>query len=152
MRKQERHRLITRLLNEHDIKRQEDFVMVLAKEDVKVTQATISRDIKEMKLIKVPSANGGYRYSVPHKNEENLSERLNELLQEAFLSADQMEKMVVLKTLPGNASAAANLIEKYFNKKLFAVLNDDDSVLMIARLEENAKELYQEISSRSQKE
>ncbi|EOH87838.1 arginine repressor [Enterococcus pallens] len=152
MRKQERHRLITRLLNEHDIKRQEDFVRVLAGEGVKVTQATISRDIKEMKLIKVPSTNGGYRYSVPLKNEENLSERLNELLQEAFLSTDQMEKMVVLKTLPGNASAAANLIEKFFNKKLFAVLNDDDSVLMIARSEDNAKELYQEISSRSQKE
>lgn len=152
MRKQERHRLITRLLNEHDIKRQEDFVKILADEGIKVTQATISRDIKEMKLIKVPSTNGGYRYSVPHKNEENLSERLTELLQEAFLSVDQMEKLVVLKTLPGNASAAANLIEKFFNKKLFAVLNDDDSVLMIARLEDNAKELYQEISSRSQKD
>lgn len=152
MRKQERHRLITRLLNEHDIKRQEDFVMILADEGIKVTQATISRDIKEMKLIKVPSTNGGYRYSVPHKNEENLSERLTELLQEAFLSVDQMEKLVVLKTLPGNASAAANLIEKFFNKKLFAVLNDDDSVLMIARLEDNAKELYQEINSRSQKD
>ncbi|MBO1308282.1 arginine repressor [Enterococcus sp. 669A] len=152
MRKQERHRLITRLLNENDIKRQEDFVSVLANEGVNVTQATISRDIKEMKLIKVPSVNGGYRYSVPHKNEENLSERLADLLQEAFLSADQMEKMVVLKTLPGNASAAANLIEKFFSKKLFAVLNDDDSVLMVARSEDNAKELYQEINSRSQKE
>ncbi|MGM0215566.1 arginine repressor [Enterococcus sp. AZ109] len=152
MRKQERHRLITRLLSENDIKRQEDFVTVLAEKGVNVTQATISRDIKEMKLIKVPSSNGGYRYSVPHKNEENLSERLSDLLQEAFLTADQMEKMVVLKTLPGNASAAANLIEKFYSKKLFAVLNDDDSVLMIARSEQNAMELYQEINSRSQKE
>ncbi|GCF93976.1 arginine repressor [Enterococcus florum] len=151
MRKKDRHRLITRLLSDYDIKRQEDFVSILTKEGVEVTQATISRDIKEMKLIKVPAANGGYRYSMPHKNEENLSNRLTELLKEAFLSVDQMEKFIVLKTLPGNASAAANLIEGHFNRALFSILNDDDSVLMIARTEEDAKKILQDLRERSQK-
>ncbi|MDU3405526.1 MAG: ArgR family transcriptional regulator, partial [Enterococcus faecalis] len=62
MRKQDRHRLITRLLTEKNIQKQEDFVNYLQEKGVAVTQATISRDIKDMKLIKVPSAEGGYRY------------------------------------------------------------------------------------------
>ena len=65
MRKQDRHRLITRLLTEKNIQKQEDFVNYLQEKGVAVTQATISRDIKDMKLIKVPSAEGGYRYSLP---------------------------------------------------------------------------------------
>ncbi|MDT2755548.1 arginine repressor [Enterococcus pseudoavium] len=150
MRKQERHRIITQLLSEHDVKKQEDFVAILAQQGVTVTQATISRDIKEMKLIKVPAQNGGYRYSVPQKEQENVNEKLADLLKEAVVSVDQMEKFISVKTLPGNASACANLLEKQFAKNLFATVNDDDSVLMIARTEEEAKQIQQEIAAKSQ--
>lgn len=105
MRKQERHRIITQLLSEYDVKKQEDFVEILAQQGVTVTQATISRDIKEMKLIKVPAQNGGYRYSMPRKEQEDVNEKLADLLKEAVISVDQMEKFVNVKTLPGNASA-----------------------------------------------
>ncbi|MDT2737137.1 ArgR family transcriptional regulator [Enterococcus pseudoavium] len=150
MRKQERHRIITQLLSEHDVKKQEDFVAILAQQGVTVTQATISRDIKEMKLIKVPAQNGGYRYSVPQKEQEDVNEKLADLLKEAVVSVDQMEKFISVKTLPGNASACANLLEKQFAKNLFATVNDDDSVLMIARTEEEAKQIQQEIAAKSQ--
>ncbi|MDU6523189.1 arginine repressor [Enterococcus devriesei] len=150
MRKQERHRIITQLLNEYDVKKQEDFVMILAQQGVTVTQATISRDIKEMKLIKVPAQNGGYRYSLPKQEQEDVNEKLTDLLKEAVLSVDQMEKFINVKTLPGNASASANLLEKQFSKELFTTLNDDDSILMIARTEEDAKRIQQEIAEKSQ--
>lgn len=150
MRKQERHRIITQLLSEHDVKKQEDFVAILAQQGVTVTQATISRDIKEMKLIKVPAQNGGYRYNVPQKEQEDVNEKLADLLKEAVVSVDQMEKFISVKTLPGNASACANLLEKQFAKNLFATVNDDDSVLMIARTEEEAKQIQQEIAAKSQ--
>ncbi|GAA2899750.1 arginine repressor [Enterococcus pseudoavium] len=150
MRKQERHRIITQLLSEHDVKKQEDFVAILAQQGVTVTQATISRDIKEMKLIKVPAQNGGYRYSVPQKEQEDVNEKLADLLKEAVVSVDQMEKFISVKTLPGNASACANLLEKQFAKNLFATVNDDDSVLMIARTEEEAKQIQQGIAAKSQ--
>ncbi|MGM0138844.1 arginine repressor [Enterococcus sp. DIV0755b] len=144
MRKKERHRLITRLLTEKNIQKQEDFVELLKSRGVVVTQATISRDIKELKLIKVPSQEGGYRYSLPAETAEDVGVKLEKMLKDAFVSVDQMEKFVVLKTLPGNASAIANLIEKRFQESLFSVLNDDDTVLMITRTETVAQDLRQE--------
>ncbi|MBM7710602.1 arginine repressor [Enterococcus xiangfangensis] len=150
MRKQERHRIITQLLSEHDVKKQEDFVAIFAQRGVAVTQATISRDIKEMKLIKVPAQNGGYRYSLPRKEQEDVNEKLTDLLKEAVVSVDQMEKFINVKTLPGNAAACANLLEKQFMTNLFTTLNDDDSILLIVRTEEDAKRIHQEITEKSQ--
>ena len=147
MRKQDRHRLITRLLTEKNIQKQEDFVNYLQEKGVAVTQATISRDIKDMKLIKVPSAEGGYRYSLPLVTQANTSAKLAKLLKDACVAAEQMEKYVVLRTIPGNAAACGSLIEKNYQEKLFAVINDDDSVLMIARTEEAAEKLHKELLS-----
>ncbi|HFQ4530131.1 TPA: arginine repressor [Enterococcus faecium] len=137
MRKKDRHRLITRLLSEQDIRKQEEFVEILKSKGISVTQATISRDIKELKLIKVP-ADGGYRYSIPAETNEDVNTKLEKLLKDAFVAVDQMEKFVILKTLPGNASAAANLIDKRYKKELFSIINDDDNVLMITRTEDQA--------------
>ena len=121
--------------------KQEEFVDYLKLQGIEVTQATISRDIKELKLIKVPSVNGGYRYSLPNESQEDVIEKLNKLLQTALVSVDQMEKFVILRTLPGNASAVGDLVDKYYQKELFSSLNDDDKVLMITWTEEKAVEL-----------
>ncbi|KPG72996.1 MULTISPECIES: arginine repressor [unclassified Enterococcus] len=144
MRKRERHRLITRLLNEQDVQKQEDFVGLLQERGVSVTQATISRDIKELKLVKVPAQSGGYRYSIPQETTEDVYGKLDKILKTAFVSIDRMDKFVILKTLPGNASALANLIEKQYVKELFATLNDDDNVLMITRTEEDTDRLFKD--------
>ena len=141
MKKKERQRLLTRFLTEHEIQKQEEFVDYLKLQWIEVTQATISRDIKELKLIKVPSVNGGYRYSLPNESQEDVIEKLNKLLQTALVSVDQMEKFVILRTLPGNASAVGNLVDKYYQKELFSSLNDDDKVLIITWTEEKAVEL-----------
>ena len=135
MRKKDRHRLITRLLSEQDIRKQEEFVEILKSKGISVTQATISRDIKELKLIKVPASDGGYRYSIPAETNEDVNTKLEKLLKDAFVA---VEKFVTLKTLPGNASAAANLIDKRYKKELFSIINDDDNVLMITRTEDQA--------------
>ena len=141
MKKKERQRLLTRFLTEHEIQKQEEFVDYLKLQGIEVTQATISRDIKELKLINVPSVNGGYRYSLPNESQEDVIEKLNKLLQTALVSVDQMEKFVILRTLPGNASAVGNLVDKYYQKELFSSLNDDDKVLIITWTEEKAVEL-----------
>lgn len=141
MRKKDRHRMISRLLNENIVRKQEDFVEILKQSGIEVTQATISRDIKEMKLIKVPSSGGGYQYSMPAETKENLEERLDRLLADGFVRIDVMEKFLYMKAIPGNAAAIAKLIEKQYKTELFAVVNDDDSILMIARTEEMAVKL-----------
>lgn len=142
--KKERHRLITRLLSEQDIQKQEDFVELLKDRGVSVTQATISRDIKELKLVKVPSQKGGYRYSIPQETTEDVSGKLDKILKTAFVSVDRMDKFVILRTLPGNASALANLIDKRYAKELFGTLNDDDNVLMITRTEADTENLFKD--------
>ncbi|GGI65854.1 MULTISPECIES: arginine repressor [Enterococcus] len=141
MKKKERQRLLTRFLSEYEIQKQEEFVEYLSAQGIEVTQATISRDIKELKLIKIPSSQGGYRYSLPNESKEDVLEKLKKLLSTGLVSVDQMEKYIVLRTLPGNASAIGNLIDKYYQRDLFASLNDDAKVLMITWTEEKAVEL-----------
>ncbi|HIY56816.1 MAG TPA: arginine repressor [Candidatus Tetragenococcus pullicola] len=144
MNKKERHRLITKFLTQENIQKQEELVKRLHEEGVPVTQATVSRDIKELKLIKIPSDNGGYRYSLPLES-ENVSEKLKKLVQDAFISIDQMDKFVLLRTLPGNASAIANLIDKKYHSQLFGLLNDDDNILMIVKTDKDREKVYQEL-------
>jgi transcriptional regulator of arginine metabolism len=70
---------------------------------------------------------------------------LDKLLKNAFVSVDEMDKFVILRTLPGNASAVANLIDKRFKEELFGTLNDDDNILMIARTQEARSLLFNEL-------
>ena len=144
MRKKDRHRLIARLLVEKNIQKQEDFVTYLSEKEVDVTQATISRDIKEMKLIKVPSIDGGYRYSMPAETKEDTLIKLERLMKDAFISVDQMEKYVFLRTIPGSGAASANLLEKHYKENIFAAISGDDSVLMITKTEADAEFLKKE--------
>ena len=145
MRKKDRHRLIIRLLNEFGIEKQEDFVEILKKHGVEVTQATISRDIKELKLVKIPDADGNYRYSLPQESNEDLFNKLLRLLKTACIAIDSMDKMIMIKTIPGNASAVGNLLDKCFKEELFGLLNVDDSILMILRTEQDCATIYQKL-------
>lgn len=142
MKKKERHRLITRLLLEMDIQKQEQFVQVLQERGIHVTQATVSRDIKELKLVKVPSELGGYRYSLPAQNEEEQAMKLDKLLKNAFIHVKKMDKFVLLQTIPGNAVAIAPLIDRHYNDELFGILTDDDKVLMISNSQEACNDLF----------
>jgi len=145
VKKEERHQLIIQLLEEENIQKQEELVTALQNRNIAVTQATVSRDIKELKLIKVPATGGGYRYSLPVESDEEMNEKLTKLIKNAFVSLDHMDKFVVLKTLPGNASAIANLIDKRFAEELFAILNDDDNILMITKTTQAREYLFQEL-------
>ncbi|WP_265455396.1 arginine repressor [Enterococcus sp. HY326] len=143
MRKKDRQQLLSQLLNERAIRKQEDFVEILAQEDIFVTQATISRDIKEMKLVKVPSPEGGYQYSLPQESQDNTAEKLHRLLNDGLISVDIQEKLLYLRTLPGSAIALGKLLQSQFSEELFAAINDDDGLLLIARSEAQAQELQE---------
>jgi transcriptional regulator of arginine metabolism len=146
MRKKDRQQIITRLLNEQSIQKQEEFVTILKEQGIEVTQATISRDIKDMKLVKVPALDGGYRYSLPQAGASDLRKKIDRLMQAAVISVDQMDKFVSIKTLPGNAPALANLLEKQYQKELFTVVPMDDKILLIAREVNGAQRLAQTFS------
>lgn len=145
MRKKERHQLLTQLLTEHEIAKQEDFVAILEQQGIEVTQATISRDIKELKLVKIPAATGGYRYSLPAQNDGEIVLKLENLLQNAVLFVKRMDKFVLIKTLPGNARALSKLLDTYYEKELFGLMTDDDTILMIAKTQEARDLVYEEV-------
>jgi transcriptional regulator of arginine metabolism len=147
MRKSERQQLIRQLLTEHDIQKQEDFVTLLAEQNVPVTQATISRDIKDMQLIKVPAPSGGYRYSLPVKKKLDTEKKLKRTLYDAYVSIAIQDYFIVLKALPGNGQAIATLVDQLNLTGLFGTIGGDDTVLMIAKSPADAQTVYEKITS-----
>ncbi|KRN29657.1 arginine repressor ArgR [Lactobacillus selangorensis] len=145
MRKSERQQLIRTMLLHHSIKKQSDFVAGLKKEGVAVTQATVSRDIREMHLVKVPADDGGYRYSLPDTENKDHEQRLKQVLADAYVSLSQQNELLLLKTLPGNGPATASFIDQIHYPELFGTIGDDDTVLMIARSAEAASRLMQRL-------
>ena len=94
MQKNERQAYIRQLIKEQIIERQSDFVTALEARGVPVTQATISRDIKDMQLVKVPTTDGRYRYSMPLEKQLSPLDKLQRTLAAAYRSGDQMDQFV----------------------------------------------------------
>lgn len=146
MRKSDRQRLIKQLLKEHRIQKQEEFVELLIERGIDVTQATISRDIKDMQLIKVSNDDGSFHYSVSNQKPEVDDQKLSKMFASSLVSMDQMDKMIALKTIPGSGGALGLLIEKLYEKRLFTSLATDDKVLMVFRDESQAVEVHRQLS------
>ncbi|WP_203648597.1 arginine repressor [Secundilactobacillus yichangensis] len=146
MKKQDRQRLIRQLLSSQDIERQEDFVRLLEEQNIHVTQATISRDIKEMQLVKVPAASGGYRYNMPIQKTLDTKKKLTRTLQDAYVSMGVQDKDVIIKVLPGNGHALASMIEEMDYEFVFGVIGDDSTVLAICKNNDGALQLESNIN------
>lgn len=145
MRKQERHKLLKQLLVENIIYRQEDLVELLTERGIEVTQATISRDIKQLQLVKVPLSNGSYRYTLPSEKEVDTSVKLAKTMQDAYIDSDVHHEMCVLKVQPGNGPTVSSLIDKMQYPEIFACISDDDTVMIFNRSEEDALQINEKI-------
>jgi len=139
MSKIKRHLKIREIISENDIETQDELVNHLKKLGFKVTQATVSRDIKELHLVKVPSASGKYKYSTPTEQRFNPNDKLKRLIMEAFVSIDHASHFIVLKTIPGNAHALGALIDDLDWEEIMGTICGDDTCLIICRTEEKAK-------------
>lgn len=141
MKKRERHHLLQELIKENVIEKQEDFVRILEEKGIEVTQATISRDIKELQLVKVPSQIGGYQYSLPPDIQYDTSKKLERLFKDAFVSMDTQDCFLLVRTIPGNAFALGSLIDNSNFDSVFGAISGDDTVLIICRSNEEALHL-----------
>src|SRR5699024_6352289 len=110
-------------------------------------QATVSRDIKELHLVKVPTISGKYKYSLPADSKFNPEEKLKRLIVDAFVNIDYASHFVVLKTLPGNANAIGVLIDNLEWEEIMGTICGDDTCLIICHKEENAKEIQNKFIS-----
>ncbi len=141
-----RQSVILEILAEREIETQQQLLQALAERGIKSTQATLSRDIKDMRLVKELGPGGKYRY-VPVSNSENddHSLRLKKIFKECVVSYDLARNLLVIKTLPGLAPAACSAIDNIRVDGLVGTLAGDDTAFLALRDEESANNLFHEI-------
>ncbi|MDP4119217.1 MAG: arginine repressor [Bacillota bacterium] len=139
-----RHAKILEIIKENIIETQEDLVAALKNAGYEATQATVSRDIRELRLIKVSAAGGKYRYATASADtgSGDIESRLNVILGEAMVSVDYAMNQIVIKTLPGMANAAASAVDNCIaNNSIVGTIAGDDTLLLIMRDEKEAVKL-----------
>jgi transcriptional regulator of arginine metabolism len=133
MNKGQRHIKIREIIANNDIETQDELVDLLKGMGFNVTQATVSRDIKELHLVKVPMMDGRYKYSLPADQRFNPLQKLKRSLMDAFVKIDSAGHMLVMKTLPGNANAIGALIDNLDWDEVLGTICGDDTILIICR-------------------
>ena len=142
MKKQERHQLIRNLVETRNIETQEDLANALRESGIRVTQATVSRDIKELMLVKVSDMRGGYRYAFPkERNYIMSSEQLERLVRNSVISVRSGGNLVVLHTLPGTAQGVAYAIDSMKWVGVMGTVAGDDTIFVAVENNATAADL-----------
>ena len=144
--KSQRHARILELISKHEIETQEDMMARLQSEGFKVTQATVSRDLKELKLTKTLTARGTYRYSVSSGRYHAGSVKLNNAMIDSIIHVDYSLNNVVIKTYPGLANAVASAVDALNMHSILGCVAGDDTIVIITRGEESSIEISQKIT------
>ncbi len=139
--KYNRHAKILDIIDNNDIETQEELAEKLKQQGMDVTQATVSRDIKELRLIKVMTPEGKYKYSAFAQSENQVSNRLITILTEAYVSSDYANNIVVVKTLSGMAQAAGSAIDSLKWTEILGTIAGDDTLIMVCRAEKIAEDI-----------
>lgn len=146
--KNDRQETILAIISEEAIETQEQLIDALKARGISGTQATISRDIKQLHLIKEPCGGGRYSYAVSsQKAKLNFADRLQIILRESIVDVDSAQNIVVLKTMPGLAAAAAAAFDGMENRTIVGTLAGDDTVMIVMRDTLSAKELADEVTA-----
>jgi len=134
--KSRRHRKILDIIEQLAIETQEELAEALGRQGIIVTQATVSRDIKELRLVKVLD-NGQYRYALPREQVlAHNQERMKKMFQDSVTNLDYSENLIVIKTLPGTANAVASTIDTSRRKEIIGTVAGDDTILIIVKPKE----------------
>lgn len=129
-----RHAKIKQIIEQQVIDTQEELAEALRKNGIDITQATVSRDIKELMLIKVPTGDGRYRYAFPPEQNMIFSQsRMERTFQDAIVSIDHSENIIVLKTLPGTAQAVAYTIDYVKWPEVLGTVAGDDTIFVVVK-------------------
>lgn len=145
MAKKERHRFIAKVIETQAVATQEELVEILKQAGFDVTQATVSRDIRQMNLTKAENEAGVLSYQLPKKEILGEYGRLSRMLRVAYKSHKRQNEMMVLSTLPGNAPAIANAIDTLYEDDLFTVMSNDNRLLIIAKDEWHMNKVWQSL-------
>ena len=136
---------ILSLIAIHDIDTQEDLVRLLANEGFVVTQATVSRDIKELGLVKTLGSNGSYRYTTKQTIDFSISTKLLNVVREATLSVVVANNLVVVKTIANSASAVSVAFEQILGNEIVGIVADRNTILIVCMTEVQANAVANQV-------
>ena len=136
-----RQNMILELISQNEIETQDKLAAMLKAEGFNVTQATISRDIKELQLIKVLTASGKYKYSVSNRTDAPISNRFVRIFRETVISMVSAKNLMIVKTLPGCGGATAEAIDNLGMRHIVGTVGGDNTVLVIVDDDENVPEI-----------
>ncbi|MBR5509471.1 MAG: arginine repressor [Lachnospiraceae bacterium] len=143
--KRRRLEKIIELIEKYDIETQEELADRLLSEGFQVTQATVSRDIRELKLSKVPALGGRQKYALLNHQEHQMAEKYVNILRQAFVSMDSAQNLLVIKTVSGMAMAVAAALDKIDWKEIVGCIAGDDTVMCAIRTLEDTATVMQEL-------
>ena len=139
--KSNRQNEITEIISTVDIETQEDLAEALRARGYQVTQATVSRDIRELRLIKVASKSGGYKYARPVRHEAAVHERLTRILADSLVNVETAGNLVVVKTLSGSANVAAEALDNLGWAEIIGTIAGDNTIFIATKHENEAEAL-----------
>lgn len=131
--KAKRHAMITKLIASQNVETQEQLASILCGLGFPVTQATVSRDIKELRLIKVLTAEGRYKYATVEKAEADMQERFIRMFSNSVLSVNAAGNLIVIKTITGSASAAAEAVDSLHWPDILGSIAGDNTIFVAIR-------------------
>ena len=141
--KSSRHEKILEIINRQPIETQDELLEALSREGCKVTQATISRDIKDLRLVKTLGSDGRYRYTASQDNSVDIRSSFSHLLITSVLSIDRAQNIVVVKTLGGMANALCAALDSMANHAIVGTLAGDDTIFIACRENDDAAQLME---------
>ena len=141
--KKNRQMKVLEIISKHDVETQDELIELLKAEEYYVTQATISRDIRELDLIKVSTQRGTYKYTVSShaENEKKKTSHLGNALVSSLVSIDFAGNIIVVKTVPGMSNAIAIEIERIHRPEMLGCVAGDDTIIMVMRNEDKAMDV-----------
>ena len=142
MNKKERLEKIRRFVTDYQIGTQEEIVEHLREAGISATQATVSRDIKELGIVKIPLKDNTYVYELPKSIVRSL-----QLAENNIIDCERMGNMINLQIIPGNTVFVKSQLTDAFSDQIFSCIADDNSILMVFRTEETAKEIFEQVKN-----
>ena len=142
MNKKERLEKIRRFVTDYQIGTQEEIVEHLREAGISATQATVSRDIKELGIVKIPLKDNTYIYELPKSIVRSL-----QLAENNIVHAERMGNIINLQVIPGNTVFVKSQLMTVFSDQIFSCIADDNSILMVLRSEETAKDIFEQVKN-----
>ena len=138
--KNSRHTRILEIISDHVIETQDDLIAKLKESGYNVTQATVSRDIKQLGLVKTATKDGGYKYTSAKNDSSSNENKLKNIMRETVVNAQNAQNIIVVRTFPGMANAAAAALDALAEEAIVGSIAGDDTIFIVVHNNEEASE------------